>query len=158
MRWAPDWTVTPADFDGDGRTEIFLYRGDGLWFQVFFTAPTETYIGARWASGWTIRPGEFTGDRRTDLFLYNPTNGQWFVTQSLAGGNFAYYTGRWGAGWTVSVTDHNGDRLSDLTLYNPNTGLAAMVRSVPGAAPGTFVYGYTTLQAGLTLVGSSAIY
>ena len=139
VRWADAWTITPADFDGDGRTDLFLYDAAGHWFTVQFTDTSATYVGGLWAPGWTIRAADFNGDGRSDLFLYNTVNGQWFAATTLSPGSFAFAPGVWAPGWTVNVTDFNLDGHDDLLLYNSANGTWFQATT---QTPG--VFGFTT--------------
>lgn len=123
-RWASGWTVTPGDFDGDGRSELFLYNPvNGLWFLVDFpdaTATTYPTTG-QWAAGWTLHTGDFDANGVEDLFLYNPDpgplGGLW--TKVLRGGSIGEYRPgeiHWALGWTVTITDLNADDRDDVFL------------------------------------------
>jgi hypothetical protein len=150
VRWAPDWNIYPADFNGDGRSELFLYRPNGQWFRVFFEGTTARYENDfLWGTGWTIHPGHFNGDRRSDLFLYNPANGLWFVVTTGSDGKFLYRDGKWGANWRVQTASLNGDALTDLVLYNPANGLVADVTTLIDSS---FAYSYSTVTASPTVV------
>jgi VCBS repeat protein len=137
VRWASGWQITTADFDGDGRTDLFLYDANGRWFTVQFTATSAIYNGGLWAKNWTIRAGDFNGDGRSDLFLYNTTTGQWFVAVTLAPGVFDFTTGTWAPGWAVSLSDFNGDSMSDVLLYNSINGMWFQVVTI---RPGVFSF------------------
>ncbi len=150
-RWAAGWTITPADFSGDGISELFLYRADGLWFTVKFTRTSATYRSSQWAPGWTVRRTQFNGDRYADLFLYNRDTGMWFKVLTRSDGSFAYYAGEWIAGWDVSVTDLNRDQISDLLLYHPTQGMWAQVTTKTRA---TFAYKIGNCTTGRIMIAS----
>lgn len=150
-RWATDWQITPGDFDGDGRTDLFLYRPNGQWFKVFFTETSERYAGGVWAAGWTIRAGDFDGDGRSDLFLYNPVTGRWFVAVTLDEAGFGFYSGLWAPGWQIQTMDFDGDGRSDLELYNPATGGWFQARTLDTASF-AFVSGTGAMGNSLTIV------
>lgn len=149
VRWANTWTITPADFDGDGRTDLFLYDATGRWFTVQFTPTSALYIGGTWAPGWTIRAGDFDADGLSDLFLYNSTNGQWFVALTVSPGTFAFFGGVWAPQWTIATSDSDADGRVDEILYNPVNGTWFRALTV---APGVFSYttGTWPTGAGLT--------
>lgn len=153
LQWSNAWTITPADFDGDGKSELFLYNtSTGQWYLVQFTDTTEIYIGGAWAPGWTIRDGDFDGDGKADLFLYNPSNGQWFVAQTILPGAFSFYTGSaWATNWMISTTDVNADGRSDVLLYNAMTGTWFQVVTL---SPGEFSYSTGTWNTGAILTSS----
>ncbi|HET7697859.1 MAG TPA: FG-GAP-like repeat-containing protein [Vicinamibacterales bacterium] len=150
--WRTDWTITPGDYDGDGRTDLFLYRPSGEWYRVFFTAAGLRFENGAWSTGWTLSRGDFNADGRTDLFVYNETSGRWYVVISQADGSLAYYGDViWSAGWKVHVTDVNVDGAADLVLYNPNDGrwFQAVTQ-----APGVFAFANGTWSTGLQIVAT----
>ncbi|HET7697856.1 MAG TPA: FG-GAP-like repeat-containing protein [Vicinamibacterales bacterium] len=148
--WSNDWTITPGDFDGDGRTDLFLYRASGDWYRVFFSATGARYETGLWSAGWTLSRGDFNADNRTDLFVYNPTSGRWYVVISEPDGTLGYYGGavNWSAGWQVNVTDLDVDGRADLVLYNPADGrwFQAVTQS-----PGIFTFANGTWPAALRI-------
>jgi Putative binding domain, N-terminal len=157
VRWASDWQVTPGDFDGDGFTDVLLYRtADGMVFRVKFTASSATYVSSYWGTTWTMHKGDFNGDRKTDLLLYEPTStdGRWAVGLSNAAGWFDFYypPGGAGVGWIPHVGHLNGDAKSDIVWYRPADGMT--VAWYP-TTPGMFNYLVgPTIQTGANLVSS----
>jgi hypothetical protein len=76
------WTnvgMVPADFNGDGRTDILVYRTDnGLfakWYSDGGVDSTFLYqITGQVGGGWTnvgMVPADFNGDGRTDILVYH---------------------------------------------------------------------------------------
>jgi hypothetical protein len=151
--WANNWTITPGDFNGDGRTDLFLYRSSGEWYRVFFTGAGTNYETGLWSPDWTLSRGDFNGDARTDLFVYNSTTGRWFVVISEANGSLSYHGGtvNWSAGWQISVTDIDVDGRADLVLYNPADGrwFQAITRT-----PGVFTFANGTWPTGLQIIAT----
>ena len=151
--WRNDWTITPGDYDGDGRTDLFLYRPGGEWYRVFFTATGTRYETGLWSPGWTPSRGDFNGDGRDDLFVYNATTGRWFVVISEAGGTLTPYggTANWSPGWQIHVTDINVDGVADLVLYNPVNGrwFQAVTQT-----PGVFAFANGTWPTGLQITAT----
>jgi hypothetical protein len=151
--WSNNWTITPGDFDGDGRSDLFLYRPNGDWYRVFFTTSGTRYESGVASAGLTISPGDFNGDGRTDLFVYNASSGLWYVAISEADGSISAFGGavNWSPGWQISVTDANVDGIADLVLYNPTDGrwFVAVTQS-----PGVFVFGSGTWATGTQITAS----
>ena len=150
--WSTGWTITPGDYDGDGRTDLFLYGPAGNWYRVDFRPSGTTYEGGVWSTGWTLSRGDFNGDGRSDLFVYNTVTGRWYVVISEAGGALSYYGGLvWSAGWQVHVTDINVDGVSDLILYNPTDGrwFQAVTQS-----PGVFAFANGSWATGLQITAA----
>lgn len=121
--WMPGWTVQPARFDDDARTDLFLINEQtGRWFKMLsdssgFTAQAT----GTWSTGWQRFIVDLDGDDVSDVFLWNPSNGLWFKCLSTSTG-FTYEPGAWSPGWEVYPMTLNVDRLEDFFLFNRATG------------------------------------
>ena len=110
-------TRPPFDFDGDGRTDISVFRG-GTWHlqrsQLGFTA-------ANWGIGSDlVAPADFDGDGKTDLTVYRPSNGEWSVFNSLT---HSVYIVRFGAPEDLPrPADYDGDGKADICVFRPSNG------------------------------------
>jgi hypothetical protein len=69
---------TAADFDGDGKSDIAIYR-NGTWFIRGVTT-----VGWGGLPQDIPVPADFDGDGRTDIAVYR--NGTWFIIRSSDGG------------------------------------------------------------------------
>ena len=141
--WATGWDLYPADFDGDGRTDLLFYNPvTGVFVKGFRdTADWFRFFGYAWAPGWTPTIGDYNGDGRSDVFLYNRSSGRWFMCVSVTGQDDFHYTpGLWAPGWKIAPADFDGDGRTDLFLYNnnpspdPNTGRWFRVMAQPDAS------------------------
>jgi hypothetical protein len=142
--WSPGWQVTPAEFNNDGRSDLFLYNPTtGAYFiglATGMTAPLEAYTfqGGTWSPGWTVRAGDFNADALADIFVYNVDTGAWFMELNNGAGGFTDHQGQpWSPGWQLYVVEAGGDGRSDLLLYSQATGQWYQAMTT---GPGTFSY------------------
>lgn len=110
-----------SDFDGDGRTDISVYRPTGgLWY---LQRSIDGFVGQQFGISTDVPvPGDYDGDGRTDLAVFradaNPANPDFFVLQSST--NTVSYA-VWGATGDLPMTgDFDGDGKSDHAVYRPS--------------------------------------
>jgi len=110
-----------GDFDGDGQTDISIYRPDGNWYQtrslnnIFYARPGFGDPGDK------VMPGDFDGDGSSDIGVYRPTTGEWFTIDSSNG---LYKIHQWGASGDIPVMgDYDGDGKTDFTVFRPSQGV-----------------------------------
>jgi cytochrome c peroxidase len=115
-----------ADFDGDGRTDISVYRPtDNNWY-VFRSAGGVSVTN--WgAAGDALTPGDFDGDGKADQAVYRPSSGQWYVFRSS---DSAVTIASFGTSGDVPVAgDYDGDGKTDLAQFRPSDGYWYIYRS-----------------------------
>jgi len=110
------WTTASAsstvvDFDGDGRSDIAVYR-DGGWFIRRSSDAGMTSVS--WGIAQDIPvPADYDGDGKADIAVYR--NGDWFILRSSDGGVTSL---GWGIPQDIPVpADYDGDGKTDIAVY-----------------------------------------
>ncbi len=110
-----------GDFDGDGRTDIAIYRPHGNWYQmrslnnIFYARPGFGDPDDK------VMPGDFDGDGQSEIGVYRPSTGEWFTIDSSNG---LYKIRQWGMSNDVPVMgDYDGDGKTDLAVFRPSQGV-----------------------------------
>lgn len=108
-----------ADFDGDGRTDLSVFRPtDGTWHVL--QSGTNTYrVQPFGLSTDKIVPGDYDGDGRADNAVFRPSTGVWYLLRSSDG---LVSTVNWGVSTDKPVPgDYDGDGRTDLAVYRDGT-------------------------------------
>jgi aldose sugar dehydrogenase len=118
---------TLVDFDGDGKSDIGVYRNGG-WFILRSSDAGATIRGWGGLAQDLPVPADYDGDGRVDIAVYR--GGLWLILRSSDGG--ATVTG-WGGGQDVPLpADYDGDGKADIAVYR--NGLWLILRSSDGGA------------------------
>lgn len=107
-----------ADFDGDGKTDISVFRpATGQWFVAGTLGPS--YNVHQFGTAEDIpAPGDYDGDGKTDLMVFRPSNSTWYLR---AKGVFIVRP--YGEGGDVpAAADYDGDGRTDIAVFRPSTG------------------------------------
>lgn len=110
----------PADFDGDGRSDLAVFRPTtGTWYVRSIDSLTGG-SSRQWGTvGDLPVPDDYDGDGKTDVAVYRPSTGYWYVQRSSGGLLLQQY----GASGDLPVPgDYDGDRLADIAVYRPAEG------------------------------------
>jgi peptidyl-Asp metalloendopeptidase len=114
------------DFDGDGKTDIGIYRG-GTWFILRSSDGGTTAVGWGGLAQDIPVPKDYDGDGKADVAVYR--DGTWYIIRSSDGGVIAI---GWG-GLLADIPvpgDYDGDGRADVVVYRNGTWF--IIRSSDG--------------------------
>ncbi len=128
-----------ADFDGDGRTDLSVFRpSEARWYMKQSTAGLSSVTFG--AATDTIIPGDYDGDGKADAAVFradpNPANSDFQVlnssTNTVSGVS-------WGTTGDIPVSgDYDGDGKSDFAVFRPSNGTWYVIRSSGGSGSDQF--------------------
>lgn len=122
----------PFDFDGDGKTDIAIFRPSGAEWWINRSTNGSTFAAQFGASTDRITPGDFTGDRKTDIAFFRPSTGEWYILRSE---DFSFFAFPFGTnGDAPAPADFDGDGKTDAAVYRPSNSAWFIRRSTDGGA------------------------
>ncbi len=132
---APDQPVV-GDFDGDGKTDVGLYRASsGLWQIVpSHDASAANITVTLGSTGDTPVVGDYDGDGRADAAVFNASSGTWSVLTSSSQYAAGFTLPAGAPGDVAAAGDYDGDGKTDIATYRPSTGTWTIRLSSAGYA------------------------
>jgi hypothetical protein len=116
-----------ADFDGDGRTDVSVFRpSNGFWYLLRSTAG---FTGIPFGqNGDRPVPGDYDGDGKTDVSVFR--NGTWYRLDSSNGTFRAIGFGTQGD--LPAPGRYDTDNRTDLAVFRPSNGTWYVLKSTDG--------------------------
>ena len=119
----------PYDFDGDGKTDVSVFRG-GAWY---IQRSTAGFVGVSFGlSSDKVVPADYDGDGKADIAVFR--NGYWYVLNSGTGTVSSTLFGL--SGDIPRPGDFDGDGKADYAVFRPSNGTWYYVNSSNGAFNG----------------------
>jgi len=120
-------TKAPFDFEGDGKTDIGIFRSSvGEWW-INRSSNGSTYAAQFGASTDEIVPADYTGDGKTDIAFWRPSTGEWYVLRSE---NNSFYSVPFGTTNDLPApADFDADGKADTAVFRPSNATWYIQRS-----------------------------
>ena len=116
-----------ADFDGDGETDISLFRpSTGVWY-VVNSSNISIRIEQFGLNGDIPTPEDFDGDGKSDIGVFRPSNGVWYNFRSS--NNTVGIVPFGSNGDIPAAGNFDGDNSADIAVFRPSTGVWYIFRS-----------------------------
>jgi hypothetical protein len=119
---------TFADYDGDGKTDLSIFRpSDGNWW-INRSSDSATRVYQFGQSTDRIVPADYTGDGKNDVAFFRA--GTWFILRSE---NDTFFAAPFGAAGDIPAPgDFDADNRADLAVFRPTAATWFILQSTAG--------------------------
>lgn len=124
-----------ADFDGDGKTDLSVFRpSEGNWY---LNRTTAGFVVGNWGLASDITtPDDFDGDGKTDIAVFRPSTGTWYILQSST--NTAAIANFGLSNDVPQSGDFDGDHKADIAVFRPSENVWYILKSGGGSTVAGF--------------------
>jgi uncharacterized delta-60 repeat protein len=118
------------DFDGDGKTDISIFRPSlGQWWYLR-SSDSSTRAFQFGSSTDKIVPADYTGDGKTDIATFTPTTGNWNILRSEDSTFYGFPFGT--SGDIAAPADYDGDGKADPAVFRTSNSTWFINKSTGG--------------------------
>jgi Subtilase family/FG-GAP-like repeat len=119
-----------VDFDGDGKTDISIFRPTlGQWWYLRSSDSANRAFSFGMSTD-KIVPADYTGDGKTDIATFTPSTGFWNVLRSEDSTFYGFPFGT--SGDIVTPADYDGDGKADAAVFRPSNSTWFISKSSGG--------------------------